>query len=348
MTLPKLTRVSFYPPQQLREIETIKAVRIFSEHKMTVVPIIDFAQTYSPNLDDRRAMAVEIRQACLKNGFFYIKSSGISADLAEGVLAAGRQFFALPEAVKNALNKKNSRAGRGYEALRGQRLEAGAQADLKEDFVMGTHIPADDPRVIAGWPQHGPNQWPEGMPDWRATLEAYHRSMVGLARRIMAALALSLDIDEDYFDDALEDSIATVRLLHYPPQDPNAGPDARGAGAHTDWGAITILLQDHVGGLQIYDGEDKWIDAPPVPGAFIVNLGDLMPRWTNGLYRSTMHRVINKSGRERYSAAFFFDGRGDYVSECIPTCLNPGEVPKYAPLSVNEHLAEMFRSTRAA
>jgi isopenicillin N synthase-like dioxygenase len=314
---------------------------------MTAVPVIDFSRIYSPNLADRRAVAAEIRQACLKNGFFYIKSSGVSTDVVEAVLAAGRQFFALPETVKNTVSKKNSRAGRGYEALRAQRLEAGAQPDLKEDFVMGTHVPADDPRVVAGWPQHGPNLWPDNMPDWRAALEAYHRSMIGLARRIMAAIALSLDVDEDYFDDALEDSIATVRMLHYPPQDPSAGPDARGAGAHTDWGAITILLQDNVGGLQIYDGEDRWIDATPVPGAFIVNLGDLMPRWTNGLYRSTRHRVINKSGRERYSVAFFFDGRGDYVSECIPTCLSPGEVPKYAPLSVNEHLAEMYRSTRS-
>jgi isopenicillin N synthase-like dioxygenase len=332
----------------LRETKIGTAAGFPWSKQMTTIPIIDFGRMFSPSLGDRRAVAAEIRQACLTNGFFYIKSSGIRDDAIERVLSAGRQFFALPEAFKNALNKENSRAGRGYETLRGQRLEAGAQTDLKEGFKMGTHLPPDDPRVIAGWPQHGPNQWPEGMPDWRATLESYHSSMVGLARRIMAALALSLGIEENYFDEAFEDSIATVRLLHYPPQNPDAGADARGAGAHTDWGAITILLQDSVGGLQIYDGDDRWIEAPPVPGTFIINLGDLVPRWTNGLYRSTRHRVINRSGRERYSVAFFFDGRGDYVSECIPTSLKEGEVPKYVPLSVNEHLAEMYRSTRAA
>jgi isopenicillin N synthase-like dioxygenase len=314
---------------------------------MTVIPVIDFSRFPSGKLEDRQALADDVRRACLTSGFFYLKSTGVSSQMTAGILNAAREFFARPEAVKNSLSKENSPAGRGYEKMRGQRLEAGAQADLKEGFVMGTHLPPNDPRVIAGWSQHGPNQWPADMPDWRATLESYHRAMVALARQVMAAIALSLAIEENYFDDAFEDSIATVRLLHYPPQAPDAGADARGAGAHTDWGAVTILLQDEVGGLQIRDG-DRWIDAPPVPNAFIVNLGDLMPRWTNGMYRSTVHRVINRSGRERYSVAFFFDGRGDYISQCIRTCLQPGETPKYAPLSVNEHLAEMFRITRAA
>jgi isopenicillin N synthase-like dioxygenase len=230
----------------------------------------------------------------------------------------------------------------------GQRLEAGAQFDRKEGFMLGSDLPPEDPRVLAGWPQHGANQWPAGMPEWRDTIEGCHAKLLTLARTIMRGLALSLDVAEDYFEDFARDPIASLRLLHYPPQPSDAGNDARGAGAHTDWGGITILLQDATGGLQVHDSGEDWIDAPPIPGTFVVNLGDLMPRWTNGLYRSTMHRVINRSGRERYSAAFFFDGRGDYVSEVIPTCLAPGETPKFAPLSVNAHLAEMVRLTHAA
>ena len=126
----------------------------------------------------------------------------------------------------------------------------------------------------------------------------------------MSALALSLDVAENYFDDCSLDSIETLGLLHHPPQAAQAGKDARGAGAHTDMGGITILLQGGVGGLQVHDDADDLIDAPPIPGTFIINLGDLIPRWTNGLYRSTKHRVTNCSGSEQYLAIFFLDGAG--------------------------------------
>ncbi len=315
---------------------------------MAPLPVIDLAPMASADPAERRRVATALRAACLANGFFYAAGTNVSAEAMRDILRAAEEFFALPEAAKLAVSKDKSPCGRGYETLRGQRLEAGAQADLKEGFMMGTDLSSDDPRVKAGWPQHGVNQWPKGMEDWCKRVETYHAAMLGLAATIMRALALSLDVDETYFEDCCRDAIATLRMLHYPPQPANAGADARGAGAHTDWGAITILLQDDVGGLQVKDGDDSWIEAPPIPGTFIINLGDLVPRWTNGLYRSTVHRVINRSGRERYSVPFFFDGRGDYVSETIPTCLNPGETPKYPQLSVNDHLAEMYRITRAA
>ena len=315
---------------------------------MAQLPLIDFSPMSSTDPADRRRLAAELRAACLAHGFFYAAKTGVSAEAMRDMLAAAEDFFALPETAKLALSKDNSPCGRGYETLRGQRLEAGAQSDLKEGFVIGTDLPLDDPRVQAGWPQHGANQWPEGMAGWRRRVEGYHAAMVRLSGTIMRALALSLEVEETYFEDCCSGSIATLRMLHYPPQAEGASADARGAGAHTDWGAITILLQDGVGGLQVKDGVDGWIDAPPIPGTFIINLGDLVPRRTNGLYRSTVHRVINRSGRERYSVPFFFDGRGDYVSETIPTCLKPGEVPKFPQLSVNDHLAEMFRITRAA
>ncbi len=315
---------------------------------MSGLPVIDIEKLSSNSLSDRKAEANTLRNACLKNGFFYAANTGVGATTTANLLAASRAYFALPDSIKLTISKEQSSCGRGYEGLSRQRLEAGAQPDLKEGFVMGTHLSDDDPRVRAGWTQHGPNMWLPGDHPGRAVVERYHAEMSHLARRLMRGLALSLDIPEDYFDDCCRDSISTVRLLHYPPQPANASADARGAGAHTDWGAITILLQDDVGGLQVHNGDNDWIDVRPVPGTFIVNLGDLVPRWTNGLYRSTVHRVINRSGRERYSAAFFFDGRGDYVSECIPTCLAEGEFPKYPPLSVMEHLAEMYRLTRAA
>lgn len=315
---------------------------------MSSLPIIYVSGVRSSDPGDRAEVARAVRAACVANGFFYASGTGITLSEMDAALEAARTFFALPEAIKLALDKDKSFCGRGYERLSAQRLEAGAAPDLKEGFVIGTDLPPDDPRVVARWVLHGPNQWPSGMADWRALLETYHSAMLDLAGTIMRALALSLDVPVDYFDDCCRDSITSLRLLHYPPQPPRAGPDARGAGAHTDWGAITILLQDSIGGLQVCASDGQWIAAPPIPGTFVVNLGDLVPRWTNGLYRSTLHRVINKSGRERYSIPFFFDGRGDYVSGVIPSCLTLGEAPKFAPISVNAHLAEMFARTRAA
>jgi isopenicillin N synthase-like dioxygenase len=137
--------------------------------------------------------------------------------------------------------------------------------------------------------------------------------------------------------------MATLRLLHYPPQPPNPLPNEKGCGAHTDFGGLTTLLQDDAGGLQVWDEAEGWIAAPPLPGTYVVNLGDMIARWTNGRYRSTLHRVINRSGRERYSIPFFHGGNPDYVVSCLPGCCSEEDPPRYAPTTVAGHMREMYR-----
>jgi isopenicillin N synthase-like dioxygenase len=311
------------------------------------LPVVDVSGLTSSNPEDRLAVAKALREACIGNGFFYCAGHGIPQGLMDSVFAETRKLFALPSEAKMDLEKsKKSKCNRGYEVLGGQTLEAGAPPDRKEGYYIGLEMREDHPMVCAGRFNRGPNVWPQDLPGFRPTMLAYFAAMQELGDRLMQGIALSLDLSEDYFDGYQVEPLSTLRLLHYPPQRPDAPKNEKGAGAHTDWGAITLLMQDDVGGLQVFDKNDgSWIHADPIPGTFVVNLGDAMARWTNDLYKSTLHRVVNASGRERYSVPFFYDGAPDYEVVCIPTCLKPGEEPKYAPTTTEGHLMEMFAKT---
>ncbi len=323
---------------------TVEAARV----SHATLPIIDIGGLRSPDRTDQQDVAAALREACRFNGFFYIRNHGVPEPLIAAVFAEAERFFALPAAQKADVDKAKSPANRGYEPLAGQTLEAGAPPDLKEGFYIGPEIAADDPRVLAGKFNQGPNQWPAGVPDFRSTMERYFSEMLALGTCLMGGLALSLELAEDHFATFCREPIATLRLLHYPPQPATAAPGQKGAGAHTDFGGLTLLQQDDVGGLQVWDqASGGWIHADPVPGTYVVNLGDMIARWTNDRYRSTLHRVVNSSGRERYSVPFFFVGNPDHEVKCLPTCLSPGEAPKYAPTTVEAHLREMYLRTYA-
>ena len=322
------------------------AARVAARVSAAYLPIIDIEGLSSPNSADRRQVGADLRAACLDKGFFYITNHGVSEALVDDVFREAAGFFALPTEQKLEVDKAKSKANRGYEPLKGQTLEPGAPPDLKEGYYVGPEHRPDDPRVIAGTFNHGANQWPAQRPNFRPVMRAYLRAMLKLSAQMMSGLALSLDLPEDYFAGYCSDAMAMVRPLHYPPHPTHALPGQKGAGAHTDFGGVTLLRQDDNGGLQVWDHDsDEWIHADPVPGTFVVNLGDMIARWTNGRYRSTVHRVINTSGRERYSVPFFFHGNYAHKVECIPTCLAPGETPKYPPTTVEAHLREMFRRT---
>lgn len=195
----------------------------------------------------------------------------------------------------------------------------------------------------------GPNKYPEELekPDaFRETVDEYFAGMTGLANDILRILALTLGLDEDWFKDFTDTPMAILRLLHYPPQAPDASELERGIGAHTDFGGITILLQDMVGGLQVWSKQtSKWVDVTPMKGAFVVNLGNLMMRWTNNKYLSNLHRVINKTGRERYSVPFFFSGNPDFVVSCLPNCEDAHAGAKYPPITVDEWMRGRYAET---
>ena len=309
------------------------------------LPIIDISDLASSDQLKRQMVGETLRAACLDSGFFYCIGHGIPDGLIMEVFVQTRTFFNQPLVKKMSIEKSNSSCNRGYEVLGGQVLQQGGQPDQKEGFYIGVELPDTDPRVVNGRFNRGPNLWPADLPAFHPVMSAYFAAMVSLGATLMRGIALSLNLPENYFSDYDIDPLATLRLLHYPPQPPD-DLKTMGAGAHTDFGGLTMLLQDNVGGLQVWDRKnDTWMDAPPQAGAFVINLGDMIARWTNNKYQSTLHRVINTSGRERYSVPFFYVGNPDFEVRCIHSCLDEGEAARHSPITVEEHLMSMYKKT---
>ncbi|KAJ5301905.1 hypothetical protein N7508_006768 [Penicillium antarcticum] len=311
-------------------------------------PIIDISAFYGNNDFAKQSLIEQVRSACKTFGFLQIVNHNVPDSLQEDILRQSEDFFSLSVETKEKYNKDIGGRHLGYERLRAQNFEKKTDGDLKEGYYFGTDLPLDHPYVIAGKLNFGPNKYPEDVSDpavFKSTVKNYFASLESLAHDILRILGATLDLNENFFDDFIDTPIATLRLLHYPPQPPTASPDERGIGAHTDFGGITILLQDMIGGLQVMNqANNKWVDVQPRKGAFVVNLGNLMMRWTNDNYMSNLHRVINKTGKERYSVPFFFSGNPDYVVKCLPSCEGTNGA-KYPPVSVEEWIAGRYADT---
>jgi isopenicillin N synthase-like dioxygenase len=309
------------------------------------LPIIDIGGLRSQDDTSRTKVAEEFRQACTTTGFFYVTNHGLDANTIPDILAEAKRFFALPDSVKTGIGFHNNR---GYDGIGRQVLDATVGGDRKESVLYGVELAPDHPFVLAGLPNHVPNPWPPGLPGWREAVQAYYAAMDRLSRTLLNGLALSLDLPWDFFEPHYELPMSSVRLLHYPPHMDADPAREMGAAAHTDWGLITLLAQDETGGLEIQLPSGEWIPGRPAPNAFIVNMGDMMARWTNDFYRSTPHRVMNRSLKDRYSVAFFCDP-GYYTKvECIPSCTSATQPPRYAPTTCGAHLAEMYHKSYGA
>ena len=314
-----------------------------------VLPVVDLTDFFSGDAARRDAVVANIRQGCLDKGFLYVTGHGVPERLIEEVFRQTEAFFALPMDEKMKIETSHSLTGnRGYEPPAAQTLDPGQMPDLKESLLMGIDLPMDHPAVKDGLYNRGPNLWPDPsrLPKFKSVMDEYFEAMIRVSEAMMSGIALSLGLPETYFDGYNTDPVAVLRLLSYAPQPADAAEGEIGCGAHTDFGGVTLLLQDEVGGLQVRDVDNgEWVDAPPIPGGYVVNLGDMMERWTNDIYRSTMHRVINRSDRTRYSVPFFFDGNPEYVVECLPQCQSADNPPHYKPITVREHLINCFTAT---
>lgn len=301
-----------------------------------VLPVIDLRPYFEGT--DKHAVARDIHAACTGTGFFYLTGHGIPEALIEDVFDLMRTYFALPEEEKLKVDARHSPAFRGYFPLHGERLDPAFLPDLKEGFDMGRHVPEVHIGVEEGWPNHAPNRFPADPSDFQARAQAYYDRMNGLGQSLMRIFALSLDLPETWFDESVDHPFSILRMLHYPPQPVTATTDAMGCGAHTDYGCFTILANDKNGGLEIQLVDGNWVHVPPREGCFVVNISDMMQRWTNDRYKSTVHRVKNVTGADRYSIPFFFDPNYNAVVECLPNCRESGRAPKYESIRAGDYL----------
>ncbi|EXJ81515.1 hypothetical protein A1O1_07579 [Capronia coronata CBS 617.96] len=316
-------------------------------------PILDFSAFYGDDEAAKEKLINEVRECCLHNGFFQITGHQVPEELQQAVLNNIKRFFALPQEEKDKILKDKNTWNRGYEKIGSQILEVGTAPDLKEGLYIGEDISKDHPYFVHKKLNSGPNVWLETMPgidEFKAVTMAYYQAMHALARDVLAVIAQTLDLDPSYFKDFTTDAVATLRCLHYPPQPADSDEKiSRGIGAHTDFGAITLLMQDEVDGLQVYEKTtNEWLDVAPTRGAYVVNLGNAFMRWSNDRYISNLHRVINKSGKERYSIPFFFSGNPDYIIECLPNCREQGQPAKYPPITVEEAVKSSYQQSYAA
>ncbi len=326
---------------------------------MSIVPIIDLAPSFSGDAHACRAVAAEIGKACETVGFLMVTGHGIPQEMIDDVDRLSREFFDLPHDERLKIAMDAGTKHRGYRFVGQSTVSASIgeerPPDLREQFVIGPEPISGDPYYQRPGAERFfvANVWPEQPAGLRPVLQAYYAACGRLSTHLMRMFALALDLPESYFDDKVDRHITNFNAVHYPRQAVPPKPGQLRAGAHCDFGSLTLLATDgSPGGLQVQlDGE--WHDVMPVRGAFIVNLGDLMARWTNDRWRSTMHRVVNPpqgvaATSRRLSLVFFHQPNFDAMVECLPTCLAPGETAKYPPVTSGDHLALQIQRTYGA
>jgi len=305
------------------------------------LPVIDIAPLAGPDEGAALATARALCAAYEEIGFAYVSGHGIADDLLQAAFAQSRAFHASPLERKQRL--AINAAHRGYMGLASSTVvtstvNRNTHPNLSESLMLMHALADDDPRVLNGEPLAGPNQWPDWLPAFRPAIEAYIDAADAVCRRLLRGFELGLGLPPGYFAPMFAEPVTFLRLLHYPPHPADAPDNQFGSAPHTDYGCMTLLAQDDSGGLQVRHRDGHWIDAPPLPGAFVLNVGDIMAVWSNDRFVSTPHRVVNRSGGDRYSIPFFFDPGMDTRVSCLPGCHGPDNPPRHAPVRYGDYL----------
>jgi isopenicillin N synthase-like dioxygenase len=315
-----------------------------------MIPVVDLGPFLGGTVADRSLVGAEIDAACRTAGFFTVVGHGVDARLVDDVHRLALTFFDLPLEDRLAVRMPAPGYPYGYSPYEGEALNRSlggpAPADRKETFNVGPIDPPPRPLGEMTDPDeravYAPNLWPAALPELRPAVERYYRAMAQLAATLMEAFAVALGRAPDTFASYVDRHASALRLAHYPDASRDGGGEGLRAGAHTDYGTLTILWTDGTPGLQVESLEGQWVDVQPVDGGLIVNIGDLMQRWTNDRWRSTMHRVVPVGTGRRLSIPFFHNANWDARIECIVT---DGDVARHPPTTAGRHLMEKFRST---
>jgi isopenicillin N synthase-like dioxygenase len=320
----------------------IQLMSIEHDRLRSQIPIIDVGPLRTGGSGGLEAVGWQIAAACEGIGFFYVINHDVAPVIIDGAFDAARRFFNTPEGERKkiTINKWN----RGFMKLREVTIP-GYSPDLKESFDLGVDLAPDHPDVVAGKPLHGPNQWPD-LANFREPVESYFNATVDLSLELLRAFTVVLDVPPDFFNAMFQRPLASMRLIHYPTQTVPVDGEW-GVAPHTDYGAITVLSQDATGGLEVKTLDGKWVSAPYVPYSFVVNIGDMMAVWTNDRFKSNPHRVINRSGHERFSIPLFLSPPFDAVVQCFESCQSKENPPKYLPVASGEYLLKKFNSSYA-
>jgi isopenicillin N synthase-like dioxygenase len=320
------------------------------------IPVIDFSGFAGGDETARRRIATAIDAAFSRIGFIVLTGHGIAPATIEAAYAAGKGFFALPLAEKERALKPSARVNRGYSGFRsrtvGKQFDREARPSLQEGFAMGMMDVPDDPYFTCdqAGTNFAPNIWPAQPAGFQPAMRAYYAAVEDLAARLMRAFATGLGIAEDFFADKMDRHISTLRLVRYPVLEAAPEPGSVRAGAHTDTGTLTILrIDEALGGLQVQRRDGRWVDVQAVPDSFVINVGDMMMRWTNDRWTSTVHRVVNppvgEAQADRLSIVFFNQPNYDAVVACIETCQSADNPPRHPPVTSGEHRLKRYAET---
>ena len=302
------------------------------------LPVIDLSGLFTGRDEDRAAVASALGEAARGSGFFYVTGHGIPQSQIDAMFAASAEFHGMPRSFKMRWWSGFTTHHRGYVPFEENGTDFPAKINFNEAWDLSYEAPADHPDHLAGWRMTGPNVWPD-IPGWRETVSGYYDAVFRLGLRLLDTLALELGVDPSELRRHITAPTSQLRMLRYVPNDMPATKEMTGIAAHSDFECFTILLQGGPG-LQVMNAEDEWVEAPPIPGTFIVNIGDIFETWSGGRFKSTQHRVVN-TGAERYSFPLFFGLDYHAVVEPLEPFRTPEALAKYPPMKAGEHLMRM-------
>jgi isopenicillin N synthase-like dioxygenase len=310
---------------------------------LSEIPLIDFSAFAQGTPEDRKRIADEITHACETIGFFYLTGHGVPEALRANIFDRSAQFFHLPmEEKRKSRVTPDWNRGWIYQADQ-SKLDAGSR--VFEQYRIQREFDPNDPDLQSGDPLFQPNRWPEQLPGFDTDCLAYYAAMSDLAAQLLEAMAIGLGLPEDRFVRYFQKPICQISLMYYPALPEGVGNEIKNLSAHTDEGPVVILAQDETGGLQVKNLDGQWLAAPPVPGAFTVNIGNMMMWWSNGRFKSTLHRVRNTSSRERFSVPFFWNADPEVVVEPLPELVERDKgVVKYPPVHVGQLMSRFYTS----